>query len=83
MFVRVLISVDGPYAPAPISGSAVWLVSSRLGKGCYNSPFGGRGMQTGKLCQAESRRMQTKTGGMTNRGRAPSDFSLAARPRLR
>jgi hypothetical protein len=24
--MRVLISVDGPYAPAPISGSGAWLV---------------------------------------------------------
>ena len=25
MFVRVLISVDGPYAPAPMSASVAWL----------------------------------------------------------
>jgi hypothetical protein len=63
MFERILISVDGAYASAPMSRSVVWLVSSRLGKGAAtNSRLAAVACKPGKLCQAEFCRMPTKTG---------------------
>jgi hypothetical protein len=60
MFVRVLISVDRPYAPVPISGIGSVLISQAPGLAgcCHQQPSGGREHNPRKLRQAESSRMQ-------------------------
>jgi hypothetical protein len=53
MFVRILISVDGPYAPAPISASEAWLATlPTRQRCCYHQPIWRAGAQTEQLCQA-------------------------------
>jgi hypothetical protein len=59
MFVRVVIFVDGAYVPAPISRREPARQAPGLAYGAINSPSGGRKHEPGRLCQAESRRMQT------------------------
>jgi hypothetical protein len=86
MFVRVFISVDASYVPAPISvsvASLVWL----LGFGwrcCYQRPHLAGGRKPSKPCQAESRHMRTRTGGVTNRSDTADPSSVRRlRTRLR
>lgn len=80
MLARVLISVDGTYAPVSISESAAWLVRLPTWRdAAINSPSGGRGVQSAQLCQAESR----PHADLINEWRpiaslGPSDFKVAA-----